>query len=645
MFQLLREAADRLSNMLRAQQLEAAKSHAILEGVADGVMVTDAHGEIILFNAAAERILQIHRTDVIGRSVSEMPGIFGLAGTSWAELTEMWGEGNPDPDREVLYDERLELDQRVISMRVAPVTRENVFEGTVSVFRDITKDVEVDRMKSEFVSTVSHELRTPMTSIKGYIDLMYSGMAGNITPKQERFLQIVKTNADRLTLLVNDLLDISRIEMGRLKLNPKPVELSNTVDVVLDNHAPEAQQRQQTLRNEIEDPLPLVQVDPARLAQVLTNLVSNAVHYTPNGGSISVRAEVVDDVVQIHVQDTGIGIKEEDKSKLFSRFYRAEDPLVQARSGTGLGLVIVKSIVELHGGEMWFESTPGQGSTFSLSLPLAEKATETPPRQFKTISYRPHDKHILIIEGEPKVAERISYQLQAQERYQIHVERSGQAAVEYLIEKQRQPDLILLDLDLPDMEGLDVLRTIQSHERLSAIPIVTLSLSLEESDGKARISRPMRANDLVNAVNAVFAESADDLDVRRRKVLLVEDDEQLAELFTVVLTQKGFMVTINKEPHQALALAIKDRPDLVLLDLTRADQVGYDILDQLKHTEATQDIPVLVITGEALDLKERSRQDLDVMSIQLPEAPVQVDEFVSDVQSALTSDAQTSSSN
>jgi PAS domain S-box-containing protein len=636
MFQLLREAADRLGKLLRTQQLEAAKSHAILEGVADGVMVTDAQGEITLFNAAAERILQLQRTDVIGRSVFELPGIFGLAGTSWPRLTELWGQGIGEDEEGVLYDERLEMDERVVSMRVAPVVRQGTFEGTVAVFRDITKDVEVDRMKSEFVSSVSHELRTPMTSIKGYIDLLYSGMAGPISEEQKRFLEVVRANADRLTLLLNDLLDISRIETGRLKLSIESIDVRDIVDLVVSNHRPEADKRQQSLINTVEGPLPLVCADPDRTTQILTNLVSNAIYYTPVGGTVTVGAEAAEDFVNIYVRDTGVGIREEDKAKLFTRFFRADTPLVQARSGTGLGLAIVKSIVELHGGQIWFDSTYGQGSTFSFSLPLADQqVSESGPRKFRTISYRSQDKRILIVGDDLAATDAIAQRLRHHGGYRVRVQRSGREALEELRAETYQADLILLDLNLPDMENTAFLQRVLGHKSLSAIPVIALSLShREQVDAKAYVSRPVRAHRLVDAVNTVFAERLEDLDRRTGSVMIVDADRQLAELFTMVLTQKGYAVSIERDYSQLFQAARARQPDMILLDIQGPGGEGLEALRSLKDAPETRDIPVLVITSATADA-EAPQSDLDIQALEFADGPAEADQLFAEIRQAL----------
>ncbi len=634
MFELLREAADRLGKLLRTQQLEAAKSHAILEGVADGVMVTDAQGEIALLNAAAERILHVHRTDVIGRSVSELSGIFGLAGTSWPRLTDLWGKGETGAGQEALYDEQLEIDERVVSVRIAPVVRQSTFEGTVAVFRDITKDVEVDRMKSEFVSSVSHELRTPMTSIKGYIDLLYSGMAGPVSEEQKRFLEVVRSNADRLTLLLNDLLDISRIETGRLKLSIESVDPREVIALVMGNHQPEATKRQQVLVNAVQEPLPLVRADPDRMTQILTNLVSNAIYYTPAEGTITIGAEVVDGAVSIHVQDTGIGIREEDQAKLFTRFFRADTPLVQARSGTGLGLAIVKSIIELHDGEIWFESTYGQGSTFSFTLPLADQQIDPGRlRKFRTISFRPQDKRILIVGDDLEATDMIAQRLRHHGGYRVHVRRSGREALEELRGETYHTDLILLDMELPDMEDTAFLQRILTHKSLSAIPVIALSLSQrEQAEAKAYVSRPVRTHRLVDAVNTVFAESVEDLDRRAGSVMIVDADSQWAELFTMVLTQKGYTVTIERDFGQLLEAARARQPDMIMLDIQGPGESGFRALRSLKDAPETRDIPVLVVTSAMVDAEQAH---LDVQALEFADRPVEAEQLFSEIRQAL----------
>ncbi|HEC36312.1 MAG TPA: GAF domain-containing protein, partial [Anaerolineae bacterium] len=363
LYNLIREQAERLGAMLKRQQVEAAKSQAILEGVADGVMVADARGQIILFNAAAERILEIPREQALGSSTREMLGLYGAEGRAWLATIEDWAANPAERTPEDFAAERLELGERVVSVHVAPVIKGSEYLGTVSVFRDITVEVEADRAKSEFVSTVSHELRTPMTSIKGYADLLLAGAVGKLSDQQYYFLSIIRNNADRLAALVNDLLDISRIETGRVELDLRAVHIHEVVDEVVGTLQGRAQGRGISLEAQVPEDLPVVWGDSARVNQILTNLVGNAIQYTPPGGKVTISACRDDDRLKVSVSDTGIGISEENQKRIFDRFFRADDPLVQETPGTGLGLPITASLVHMHGGEIWVESELGEGST------------------------------------------------------------------------------------------------------------------------------------------------------------------------------------------------------------------------------------------------------------------------------------------
>lgn len=368
LYTLVQNSAERLGRLARANQAEAAKSQAILEAIADGVMVADAQGEVILFNAAAARILGAPRRSVLGRNIKDMSGLYGPEGASWATLTESWQTGRADET--AFMAEQLQLEDRVVSVHLAPVFIETEFLGTVSVFRDITHDVEVARMKSEFVSTVSHELRTPMTSIKGFVDLLLLGAAGDVSERQRHFLNIIKSNVDRLATLVGDLLDLSRIETGRLRLKLERIDFSDVVKMVLDSLRAKIENKNLKVITDLPDHVPPILGDRDRLIQILTNLVANAYQYTPPGGQIHVGVTPGDNAIKISVTDTGIGISEKDQAKIFDRFFRADHPVVRETSGTGLGLPIVQNLVELHGGEIWLDSEPGKGARFSFTLPL-----------------------------------------------------------------------------------------------------------------------------------------------------------------------------------------------------------------------------------------------------------------------------------
>ena len=386
LYKLIREQSEQLGSMMRAEREETAKTVAMLESIADGLMVVDADGKVILFNAAAERIFELARDQIVGQSINRFIGMWGKAGETWGPAADRWARLPEAAQDEPVLQDRLELGEKIVSVQLAPVIYATSgipsFVGTVSVFRDITQEVELDRMQREWVSTVSHELRTPMTSIKGYADLLMLGAAGDVSEAQQGFLNIIKNNADRLSVLVNDLLDISRIETGRMKLDIKPINLYKLVETVANNLRGRCEQEGKEVDTLAKLPmgLPLVLGDIDRITQILTNLLDNAFNYTPAGGSITVSAQAnaAGQWAKISVTDTGIGISPEDQAKILDRFYRSDDPSVQRVSGTGLGLAIVSHLVEMHSGELTiFSEGLGKGSTFSFSLPVAPEMIVT----------------------------------------------------------------------------------------------------------------------------------------------------------------------------------------------------------------------------------------------------------------------------
>jgi signal transduction histidine kinase len=266
---------------------------------------------------------------------------------------------------------------------LAPVISRADFLGTVSIFQDITHQVEVDRLKSEFVATVSHELRTPMTSIKGYVEILLMGAAGTLNPQQGHFLEVVKTNTERLQVLVNDLLDISRIESGKATLAVQPLDLGEIAHEAVNDLGQRSQKdgKPMAIKLKMVPSLPLALGDKERVRQIFDSLLENAYQYTAEKGKITLRIHQSGHELQVDVEDNGIGIPLEQQDRVFERFYRGEHPFVLATSGTGLGLSIVQHLVEMHNGRIWLKSAgvPGMGSTFSFTLPAYVLKNEALP--------------------------------------------------------------------------------------------------------------------------------------------------------------------------------------------------------------------------------------------------------------------------
>lgn len=297
------------------------------------------------------------------------------------QATTNMSQGNLDqrvPTSYLLFrDEITILSENINSMaknlkELLTSLEERVTQRTQELQEARDEAVAANNSKSEFVSVVSHELKLPMTSIKGYSDLMLSGATGPLNENQNKFLNTIRNNVNRMATLVSDLADISRIESGNLRIEPREVPVWDVIDEVVTLTRTEVIQKNQTVTVDIPHELPKAWCDRNRLAQILTNLVSNANKYTPEGGAIVVHATRNGDLIQIRVEDNGLGMMPEDQQKLFSKFFRSDDEKIREAPGTGLGLSITKNLIELQGGKIWFESEYRQGTSFYFTVPVSK---------------------------------------------------------------------------------------------------------------------------------------------------------------------------------------------------------------------------------------------------------------------------------
>jgi CheY-like chemotaxis protein len=503
----------------------------------------------------------------------------------------------------------------------------------VSVFRDVTREVEADLTKSEFVSTVSHELRTPMTSIKGYADLMLMGAAGGMNEEQKRFLSIIKSNADRLTVLVNDLLDISRIEGGRIELDIEAMRLEVAVDQVVASLRARVEEKGLSLFVNVPPDLPPVLADRDRVIQILTNLVGNSSQYT-RAGSITVTARRVDNLARIDVADTGIGIAPEDQAKVFDRFFRSDDAAVQEFSGTGLGLAIIKSLVEMHHGQIWLESEVGKGSTFSVTLPLAEQGmADEPipaalPADLHQDGQSPNgdfQRHVLVVEDDQNIAELISHHLK-DGGYSVSTVRCAEDALQAA--RHERPDLITLDIYLPGTDGFELLQTLKSDETTADIPVVIVSVLADKQSLRQGavdyITKPINERLLLDTVGRVLS--------GKGLVLVVDDDQDTLGLLRQTLSNLGFQVRTTTSGPRALELAREEKPNLILLDLKLPGGMdGYQVLTQLKRDEQTANIPVIVITGSLTAEETKQQKVLALGAARFLTKPFEIGDLIAEI--------------
>ncbi|MBI5023475.1 MAG: PAS domain-containing protein [Candidatus Omnitrophica bacterium] len=362
----MEELADPLNSMSRQIQSRMEESiadksrlEAVFLSMFDGVMVIDGRGEIVLMNQTLKEFLQVDST-VTGKKPLEV-----IRNIDIQELAE----------RVLISHSRLESreitllfpEERVLLAHATPVLRAGAIDGAVLVFHDITQLRQLEKVRQDFVANVSHELRTPVSTIRGYAETLLEGALEDKAHARE-FLRIIYDDAERLTKLINDLLDLSRIESGKMKLALEECSLEAVVDRVLSGMKKEAQKSSVALKKDIPPRLSRIRIDEAAIAQVLFNLAENAVKYNNAGGSVTIAARETDRGVEVSVTDTGIGIPQEDIPRIFERFYRVDKARSRDLGGTGLGLAIVKHILQAHHGDITAESKMGSGSTFRFTL-------------------------------------------------------------------------------------------------------------------------------------------------------------------------------------------------------------------------------------------------------------------------------------
>ncbi|MEM8532401.1 MAG: GAF domain-containing protein [Chloroflexota bacterium] len=379
LFSFISEMGERRATLLHQQSEETSKNQAILQSLGEGVIVLDEDQKVILFNPAAQEMLDIPAFSVLHQPLNSISTLgHNLETRQRADIIHAGLQDGLDilSNRDQNINRTLELPSptQTLDLNFAPVfSTEHTKFGSVVVLRDVTREIEADRAKQNFISSVSHELRTPLTSIKGYVDLLLLGAGGPIVEAQLPYLNVVKNNTKRLMDLINDILEIGRIDADKIELNLDEVDIPSIVHDVLQTMHAELERKSITASIDLQDNLPLITADPRRLTQVIMNLVSNAIKYTYPEGAIMVRTVLNPaGMVQMDVEDNGVGISEEDQKHLFRRFYRADNPLRDEAGGTGLGLVIAKSYIERHSGEMWVSSKLGQGSAFSFIIPVKQ---------------------------------------------------------------------------------------------------------------------------------------------------------------------------------------------------------------------------------------------------------------------------------
>jgi DNA-binding response OmpR family regulator len=417
-----------------------------------------------------------------------------------------------------------------------------------------------------------------------------------------------------LTSLINDFLDLSKIESGRIEWATTIVEISEIVETAVTVSEVLSEKMNLAVEVNLEPDLPTVWGDRDRFIQVMTNLISNASKFTPEGGKVEIKAvtvidyesNTIPDMVKFSVTDNGMGIAPEDQDDIFDKFVQVGDTLTDKPKGTGLGLPICKEIVEHYGGMIWVESELGKGSTFSFTLPVAQEALpetveeETPPDEEGELKKEEEGagtaNTILVVDDETNIRRFLSHEL-TMKGYHVIEAAGGQEAIEKI--RKYLPDLITLDIMMPDLNGYEVTAEVRNDPATQNIPILIISvLEGKEEAFKAGandyVTKPCSGELILRKIENLLRNPLG-------TILVVDDDEALVRSITYELKQRGFSTSVAHDGEEALEAVKSNPPDLIILDMMMPKMDGHEVIKQLKHQKATSDIPIIVLTGVEID--------------------------------------------
>ncbi|MBC8270196.1 MAG: PAS domain S-box protein, partial [Rhodospirillaceae bacterium] len=463
---------------------------------------------------------------------------------------------------------------------IAPPDEEARF---VAIVRDVSERKIVEKAKSEFVSTVSHELRTPLTSIKGALGLIRAGAIGDLPDKLKSMLDIAYNNSERLVLLINDILDMEKIQSGEMHFNMKPMDATALAKSAIEANQGYGAQHGVTFVLTGMDEEAFVHGDVDRLMQVMSNLMSNAVKFSPAQGSVEISVTRKGDIIRVTVSDKGPGIPENFRRRIFSRFSQADSSDTRQKSGTGLGLSISKAIIEDHGGTIGFDSVEGKGTTFFFELPELKELTET--RIAQPVRNDGEKHRILICEDEADIAVILAAMLQSA-GYRTSV--AGSAAEAKKLLDENQYDAMTLDLDLPDQDGIGLIRELRDNPKTQNLPIIVVSAAAREGEKEINgdaigvidwIEKPIEPTDLIDRLNHALTRHSNE----KPRVLHVEDDEDILKVVAALVADAATIV-MAETIAQAKTLLQNETFDLVILDLLLPDGAGEDLLPLLNKT-------------------------------------------------------------
>ena len=638
--QQIEAARELLDQRLRDQQFY---TRSLIESNNDALMMTDPQGIISDVNQQMMALTGRSRDELIGAPCNQ----FFTEPARADEAIRHAVTENKVNDYELTVRAQNGV-ETVVSYNAATFyDRDRKLQGVFAAARDVTdrkriehtlqeKNIELEhanRMKSAFLATMSHELRTPLNAIIGFSEVLKDGLIGDLSASQQEYIGDIFSSGQHLLSLINDILDLSKVEAGMMSLELDQGDigslLANSLSIVREKAAA------QNIRLELEagEDLGRLQLDLRKTKQIVYNLLSNAVKFSASGGRVVLSAQRVprhvvgslagvwpshsfplapggyQDFLEICVNDTGIGIARENMAKLFQAFGQIDSSLARKFEGTGLGLAMVRQLVELHGGTVAVASAEGEGSCFAAWLPLREIdhavfAHAGGAASLGASEVRSHPRTALVVEDDERAAELVRLLLEA-EGFNVLRATTAEAALQ--MAERSPPDVITLDLQLPGIDGWEFLRRVREIPILLTVPIVIISGMSDAAVGlncgaAAVLQKPVSRSELKDSLTALGMLPHS---LRTHTILVVDDDPKAVEIIAAFLAPPAYAVIRAYGGNEAITLARRLQPDLVLLDLMMPEVTGFDVVDALRRDPETARIPIVVVTAKHITEADR----------------------------------------